>query len=50
VARVALPLLAPAHNLVAIQCSAILWSGDFGLYAVRYWPALTRTRLDGKPG
>ena len=50
VVRVALPLLAPAQTLVAIQCSAALWSAGFGLYAVRYWPALTRARLDGKPG
>jgi len=48
--RVALPLLAPAQTLVAVQCSAVLWSAGFGLYAVRYWPALTRPRLDGKPG
>ena len=31
-------------------CSAALWSAGFGLYAVRYWPVLTRPRLDGKPG
>jgi uncharacterized protein involved in response to NO len=50
VVRVALPLLAPMHTLVAVQSSAILWSAGFGLYAVRYWPALTRARLDGQPG
>jgi uncharacterized protein involved in response to NO len=50
VVRVALPLLAPTHTLVAVQCSATLWSAGFGLYAVRYWPALTWARLDGKPG
>jgi uncharacterized protein involved in response to NO len=50
VVRIALPLLAPEHTLGAVQCSAILWSAGFGLYAVRYWPLLTRARLDGKPG
>jgi len=50
VARVAFPLLAPAYTLVAVQCSAVLWSAGFGLYALRYWPVLTRARLDGKPG
>jgi len=50
VVRIALPLLAPGHTLVAVQCSAILWSAGFGVYAVRYWPLLTRARLDGKPG
>jgi uncharacterized protein involved in response to NO len=36
--------------LPSIQLSAILWAAAFGLYAVRYWPVLTRPRLDGKPG
>jgi uncharacterized protein involved in response to NO len=48
--RVLVPLLWPATSLVAIEASALLWSAGFGLYAVRYWPVLTRTRLDGKPG
>lgn len=34
----------------SIQLSGLLWSLAFGLYAVRYWPVLTRPRLDGKPG
>ena len=29
---------------------AALWSAAFAIYAVRYWPVLTRPRLDGKPG
>jgi uncharacterized protein involved in response to NO len=48
--RVALPLLAPERTLEAIEGSAVLWSTGFGLYAVRYWPVLSRARLDGKPG
>lgn len=36
--------------LPSLQLSAILWAAAFGLYAVRYWPVLTRPRLDGKPG
>jgi uncharacterized protein involved in response to NO len=48
--RVFLPLLAPALALHAVLCSAVLWSAAFGLYAVRYWPVLTRPRLDGRPG
>jgi uncharacterized protein involved in response to NO len=50
VVRVAIPLLAPGQTLAAVQWSAVLWSAAFGLYAVRYWPVLTRARLDGKPG
>ena len=48
--RVGLPLLAPALTMPAILGSAALWSAGFGLYAIRYWPVLTRPRLDGQPG
>ncbi|CAG0946417.1 hypothetical protein GPROT2_03730 [Gammaproteobacteria bacterium] len=48
--RVAGPMVAPSATLHAVLCSAALWSAGFGLYAVRYWPVLTRPRLDGKPG
>jgi uncharacterized protein involved in response to NO len=50
VLRVVLPLWAPAMYVAAIAASTVLWSAGFGLYAVRYWPVLTRPRLDGKPG
>lgn len=36
--------------LPSIQVSGVLWGLAFGIYAVRYWPVLTRPRLDGKPG
>jgi len=48
--RVAVPLALPAATWLALQASALLWSAGFGLYAVRYWPVLTRARLDGQPG
>ena len=48
--RVFVPLAAPALLVHAVLCSALLWSAGFGLYAVRYWPVLTRPRLDGRPG
>jgi uncharacterized protein involved in response to NO len=48
--RVVVPLLAPSSYLPAAIASAMLWSAGFGLYAVRYWPVLTRPRIDGKPG
>ncbi len=50
VVRVLLPLVMPQWTLPAIVGSAALWSAGFALYAVRYWPVLTRPRLDGKPG
>jgi uncharacterized protein involved in response to NO len=48
--RVFSGLVAPALYLPGIQLSGVLWAAAFGLYAVRYWPVLSRPRLDGKPG
>lgn len=50
VVRVFGGLVAAALYLPSIQVSAALWSAAFALYAVRYWPVLSRPRLDGKPG
>jgi uncharacterized protein involved in response to NO len=48
--RVLVPLVEPAWTVGAVLVSATAWSAGFGLYALRYWPVLTRPRLDGKPG
>lgn len=40
----------PDWYLHGIQISAVLWASAFLIYAVRYWPVLTRPRIDGKPG
>lgn len=48
--RVLLPLALPSFYNTAIVASAALWSAAYAIYAVRYWPVLTRPRLDGKPG
>jgi uncharacterized protein involved in response to NO len=50
VLRVLLPLFLPTATAFAWQASAALWSGGFALFTWRYWPVLTRARLDGKPG
>lgn len=50
VVRVAVPLAAPGLTLHAVLGSAALWSVGFGLYAVRYWPILSRPRVDHRPG
>ncbi len=50
VVRVLVPLVFPALTMTAALWSAALWSAGFGLYAIRYWPVLTRPRVDGKPG
>ena len=43
-------IASPVLYMASIELSGILWAGAFGLYAVRYWPVLSRPRLDGKPG
>jgi uncharacterized protein involved in response to NO len=48
--RVFLPLLSGGTYPGSVVASGILWSAGFGLYTVRYWPILTRARLDGRPG
>jgi uncharacterized protein involved in response to NO len=50
VVRVLLPIAAPAELMNAVIGSALLWSAAFALYTVRYWPVLTRPRIDGRPG
>jgi uncharacterized protein involved in response to NO len=49
-ARVFGGMVSPGLYMPSIQLSALLWAAAFGLYVVRYWPVLTRPRLDGKPG
>ena len=48
--RVILPLADPGSFTAWVGASSALWSLGFGLYALRYWPILTRPRLDGRPG
>jgi uncharacterized protein involved in response to NO len=43
-------LLLPDSHLATVVASGGCWFAAFALYAVRYWPALSRSRLDGKPG
>ena len=50
VARVLGGLLLPGAYLATIFLSAACWSAAFAIYFVRYWPILTRPRVDGKPG
>jgi len=50
VTRVFVPLAFPIVYLQAIIGSGLLWSLAFGVFTFRYWPILTRPRLDGGPG
>jgi uncharacterized protein involved in response to NO len=48
--RVVGPLVAPNAYVASVFVSGVLWSAAFALYFIRYWPILTRPRLDGRPG
>jgi len=48
--RVLLPLVLPGAYAASIGVSALLWSGAFAVFTLVYFPILTRSRLDGKPG
>ena len=50
VVRVFGGMASPGLYMASVQLSGLLWAAAFGLYAVRYWPVLTRPRLDGGPG
>jgi uncharacterized protein involved in response to NO len=50
VLRVFGAIVAPSHYLALVVVSGLCWAAAFGVYAVTYWPVLTRPRLDGKPG
>jgi uncharacterized protein involved in response to NO len=50
VVRVFGPLIAVDRYVASVAVSGVLWSAAYALYAVRYWPVLTRPRIDGKPG
>ena len=50
VLRVLVPLAWPAAYAASVTASAVCWALAFAVYAVRYWPVLTRPRVDGKPG
>jgi uncharacterized protein involved in response to NO len=50
ITRVLGAILVPNAYLATVVASAGLWSAAFAIYAVRYWPVLSRPRLDGMPG
>lgn len=50
VLRVGLPVVSPDLYTVAMTSSGVVMSLAFLLYAVVYWPILTRPRVDGAPG
>ena len=43
-------MLFPEAYLATVIASGTCWSLAFAMFSVRYWPVLSRSRLDGKPG
>jgi len=50
IVRVLVPIPWPAGYSLTVMAAGTLWSAAFALYAVRYWPVLSRPRIDAKPG
>jgi uncharacterized protein involved in response to NO len=50
VTRVFGGMASPALYLSSVMASGVCWCAAYTIYAVRYWPILTRPRIDGKPG
>lgn len=48
--RVLGAMLLPNAYVTTVLLSGGCWSFAFTIYAIRYWPVLSRARLDGKPG
>ena len=42
-------IVSQGFYMASIQLSALLWTAAFSLFVFRYWPILTRSRIDGKP-
>ena len=40
----------PGAYAMTVMLSGACWSVAFALYAIHYWPVLSRVRVDGKPG
>ncbi len=50
VVRALLPLIDPSLTHWSWRISALLWITSFGLFVFRYYPILTKARVDGKSG
>ena len=50
VVRVFVPLAAPAFYRDTVILSGVLWASAFAVFVGKYWPILTRPRVDGRSG
>jgi len=48
--RVFVPLLLPQSYQLAVEMAGLLWVAAFALFALTFWPILSRARADGRPG
>jgi len=48
--RVLAPLIVPGVYREAMIVAGLLWTLAFAAFLFRFWPILTRPRIDGKPG
>lgn len=48
--RVVVPLLSPDLYVMSTIAATVPWTCAFSIFAVAYWPILTRPRLDLRPG
>lgn len=50
IARVFGGIAVPSLYAGSIVAAACCWSAAYAVYAIAYWPILTRPRIDGQPG
>jgi uncharacterized protein involved in response to NO len=50
VVRVFVPLAAPTFYRDAVILSGVLWAAAFAVFVCKYWPILSRPRVDGRSG
>jgi len=50
IVRVLAALIVPGAYREAMIVAGALWMLAFAVFLLRYWPILTRPRIDGKPG
>jgi len=50
IVRVLAASVAPGAYREAMIVAGVLWTLAFAVFLLRYWPILTRPRIDGKPG
>lgn len=50
IVRVLAATVAPGSYREAMTTTGVLWTLAFAVFVSRYWPILTRPRIDGRPG